>query len=144
MTGVLNPEGADVRPGKLLVWLAAGGVACAVAMLFLFDPANARVFPPCPFHAATGLHCPGCGSLRGLHRLLQGDVVGAIDSNVLMVMSLPFAAWWGVRGFTAAVFGLKWRRVFLRAGWIWGILWVIVAFGVLRNVPFYPFTALAP
>jgi hypothetical protein len=28
--------------------------------------------------------------------------------------------------------------------WIWTLLGVIVAFGVLRNIPIYPFTLLAP
>jgi hypothetical protein len=30
------------------------------------------------------------------------------------------------------------------AFWIWAILAIVVGFGILRNVPVYPFTVLAP
>jgi hypothetical protein len=32
----------------------------------------------------------------------------------------------------------------VKPGWIWLLLVAIVAFGVLRNIPVYPFTLLAP
>ncbi len=35
-------------------------------------------------------------------------------------------------------------EVFIPANWIWMLLGVIVLFWVLRNVPAYPFTVLAP
>lgn len=57
---------------------------------FLFDPSEARFFPPCPISYITGLKCPGCGSQRALHSLLHLDVSKAFFFNPLLVMSLPY------------------------------------------------------
>ncbi len=68
----------------------------------------------------------------------------AIGFNPLMVLSLPFV---GYSLLSSAVSGLSRRRmpeVFIPANWIWMLLGVIVLFWVLRNVPAYPFTVLAP
>jgi hypothetical protein len=45
--------------------------------------------PPCPLHAATGLHCPGCGGTRALHALAHGDLLAAARQNLLLVILLP-------------------------------------------------------
>ena len=37
----------------------------------------------------TGLLCPGCGTLRGLHQLLHGHLAAAFRLNPVMVLSLP-------------------------------------------------------
>ncbi|MBE0535989.1 MAG: DUF2752 domain-containing protein [Phycisphaerae bacterium] len=126
------------------VCLLGGAAALLAVMLFAFDPATSGWFPPCLLYAATGLYCPGCGSLRGLHALLHGDILGALDLNAFMVVSLPFIAYSILRGCTEAVFGSAPRPVFLRAGWIWTMLAAIVTYGILRNVPVWPFTMLAP
>ena len=36
---------------------------------------------PCPFHAATGLDCPGCGITRLMLALSEGDLAGAFHAN---------------------------------------------------------------
>ena len=66
-------------------------VVCAVAaVLYLLSPYDSGVYALCPFNAFTGLYCPGCGTLRGLHELLHGRVGSAMGLNPLMVLSLPF------------------------------------------------------
>ena len=72
--------------------LAAAALAAlpCLATLFTFNPADSSVFPPCPFRALTGFHCPGCGTLRGLHQLLHGHLLEAFSFNPLMVLFLPF------------------------------------------------------
>jgi hypothetical protein len=57
-----------------------------------FVPAVARFVPACPFHALTGLPCPGCGATRALVALAQGDVVRAIGWNPLAT-SVFVSAW---------------------------------------------------
>src|SRR5213594_4204761 len=71
----------------VLMWLM---IAAAASYIFIFEPGKSGFFPVCPFRALTGLTCPGCGSTRGLHRLLHGDVVGAFKLNPFMVLMLPF------------------------------------------------------
>jgi len=120
----------------LLIWstLAVGAV-----YLFIFEPGKTGFFPACPFRALTGFTCPGCGSTRGLHRLLHGDVVGAFEFNPLMVVALPFLLYALVRYTNAAVRGRPLKRHQLNTKYIWVLLVVIVSFWIFRNTPFYPF-----
>jgi hypothetical protein len=86
------------------------------------------------FHDLTGLWCPGCGTARALHQLLHGNVAAAFRFNALSMAMLPVAGYLVVRGDAST----------LKPRWIWALLAAIVAFGVLRNIPIYPFTLLAP
>jgi len=113
-----------------------GGIfATAVAVVvFAVDPARVGLFPPCPLHHYTGLWCPGCGTTRALHQLLHGNVATAFRFNPLAISLLPVIGYLFVRG----------EEDVLKPVWIWTLLGVVVAFGVLRNIPVYPFTLLAP
>lgn len=113
----------------MLIVVAFGGLA--IFFLYLFDPVRSGVYPICLLHAWTGLYCPGCGSLRALHCLLHGDLAAALRFNALFVLLVLIAA-------------AAWP---LRAGrrrWLWVLLAVTVAFGVLRNIARPPFSLLAP
>jgi hypothetical protein len=111
----------------------AAGVAAALALVALVNPGETRLFPPCVFHALTGLHCPGCGSLRALHRLLHGDLAGALRFNPLTVISPPVLAL------------LAWRKDWAaRPAVAWTALAVLLLYGVLRNIPAWPLSWLAP
>jgi hypothetical protein len=111
--------------------LLFGAIAAAV---FAFDPERVRVYPVCPFHQMTGLWCPGCGTTRALHQLLHGNLAAAFRFNLLSMTLLPVAGYLVARGDATT----------LKPAWIWALLVVIVAFGVLRNIPAHPFTLLAP
>jgi Protein of unknown function (DUF2752) len=57
---------------------------------------------PCPWRTLTGLDCPFCGATRAVASLAHGDVVTALDHNVLFVvviLPLAVAAWavWAAR-----------------------------------------------
>jgi hypothetical protein len=127
-------------PAQLLV---AGACAAAV-LLFLLDPAEAGCFPPCPFHALTGLHCPGCGTLRGLHHLLHGRVLTALGFNPLMVLCLPAVLYGLASWVSQRLNGRPLPIPRVRASWIWGLLAVILLYWVARNIPAPPFSTLAP
>jgi hypothetical protein len=114
----------DMRPLPSRARFASAGLAftaAAVLLLVAFDPATTWWFPPCPFRALTGWLCPLCGSLRALHALLLGAPVAALAFNPLTIAGL--AAWLIARERTTA-FCYSARAVAL-----------LVAFGVLRNVP---------
>lgn len=110
---------------------AVGLGAIAGAAIYLRDPAKGLPFPPCPFHAVTGLDCPFCGTGRALHQLLHGHVHQAFSLNPLVVALVPVAL---VAG--ASFFGLlrikvpRWLPV--------ASLVVVLAFTVARNLPFGP------
>jgi Protein of unknown function (DUF2752) len=129
-----------VRDATLFV----GGLAFAV-VLHVADPSEATVFPVCPFYAATGLYCPGCGTLRCLHALLHADLRAAIDFNLMTVLFVPMlvAAWLsvglaGIRGWHPP----DGRSTPRWTGWAIGVAFGL--FWVLRNVPGEPFSWLAP
>lgn len=119
-------------PTKTILWVLAG--AGAFALFFVFDPSALRYCPPCPFHAMTGLHCPGCGSTRALHQLAHGNFISAFRLNALAILAVPVLGVLLARG----------GRQFIRPVWIWSLLAVVVVFGVLRNLPWQPFMLLAP
>ena len=127
--------------GRVLL-LACGLVLGAAGLLyyFAFDPNQFSIFPPCVFHEMTGLDCPGCGGQRALHQLLHGHVIAAIRLNAMFVLSLPLLARVGgrflVRYCRNEAADFRWR-------WLWGYLWAWMVFGVLRNLPFAPFTWFA-
>jgi len=98
------------------------------------DPSAAGHYPTCPFLAITGWYCPGCGALRAVHALAHGDVVTALARNPFAVVVLGYVviAWvlWLDR--TARGRPARW----LAPPWVlYGVLGVILAFWVLRNVP---------
>ena len=112
-----------------------GAGLAAGALLFAVDPNQPGHYPACPFLAATGWYCPGCGALRALHDLAHGDLAGALARNPMTLLAVPYIvlAWvtWILR-----ITGRPAPRSTSLPPWtIWLTLAVVVAFGVLRNVP---------
>lgn len=129
-------EIVNKRLTALLIWLS---IAIGATYLFIFEPGKTGFFPACPFRTLTGFTCPGCGSTRGLHRLLHGDIVSALEFNPLMVLSLPFLLYGLVRYTAEAVSGRPLQRHNLDAKYIWLLFGVIMSFWIFRNTRFYPF-----
>jgi hypothetical protein len=110
--------------------------------LRVFNPLDTQrsvFFPQCPFHALTGLNCPGCGTTRALHQLVHGDVIGAFEFNPLTMSLLPvfgfFLAWYTV----ATLTGRTMPRISLPGPYLWIFLFLVFGFGIVRNTPLYPF-----
>jgi uncharacterized membrane protein YhaH (DUF805 family) len=127
-------------------WALALGCAAAAGGVLLYwaTPTEDSLYPRCPFHTLTGLHCPGCGTTRCLHALLHGDPAQALAYNPLAVLALPFLLAWLGRLGLAALVNRRLRGRPLPALWIRLIFVAIVVFWVLRNLPWFPFDLLAP
>lgn len=120
-------------------------IVAVLGVIWAVNPEQPGFFPPSPFRALTGYYCPGCGTLRGLHQLLHGHWLAALDYNPLMVLSLPFMVYaYGSYGLRAIAGRRILPSVRIPARWIWLLLQVILAYWVLRNLPFAPFSWLAP
>ncbi|HVQ38797.1 MAG TPA: DUF2752 domain-containing protein [Pyrinomonadaceae bacterium] len=119
-----------------LIWLT---LAIGSTYLFIFEPGKSGVFLVCPFFALTGFACPGCGSTRGLHQLLHGNVVAAFKFNPLMMVMLPFLLYALVRYTNAVLRGQRLKGNQLDAKYIWLLFFVVLSFWIVRNTPLYPF-----
>jgi Protein of unknown function (DUF2752) len=142
---VNGPSRCSQSPSVIAVECLAA--ATAIVVLYCIDPADGGTYPVCLFHQFTGLHCPGCGSLRAMHQLLHGHLAAALAMNPLAVCTLPLLIAAGLWNFLPMRFrparSLPHRRL-LPFHWMWLVVIVVIAFGILRNVPAYPFTLLAP
>ncbi len=88
------------RADRSLAWVGTFGFASVLA-LSPWLSALARFAPACPFHALTGMPCPGCGATRAALALARGDVAGALAWNPLATLAL-------VGGLAAAALAPAW------------------------------------
>jgi Protein of unknown function (DUF2752) len=87
------------KPWRAVFFAAAilGG-----ALFFRFvNPQAELSFLHCPFLALTGLQCPGCGTMRGLHALMHGEFVRAFALNPMAMVMIPVLIFYAGR---AAIF----------------------------------------
>jgi hypothetical protein len=142
---IVFTEPLDASPQQRARAVAFIGVTLlGLLYVWYFNPVGSGLFLPCLFNKATGFYCPGCGTTRALHYLLHGQLTAAFAMNPLTMLALPFVAY----AFASyALFGLRGRslpKVFVYPTLIKLLFITIVAFWVLRNIPCYPFTLLAP
>lgn len=103
------------------------------------------LLPTCLFHEWTGLHCPGCGGTRAFHALADADPLGALRMNPLGVLLIVGVALLALRTSWEALFpDRKWLRLPYSDRWAWWGIAVVGLFFVARNLPWWPFTQLAP
>ena len=84
---------------------------------------------------ASGLDCPGCGGLRATHQLLHGDIRAAFALNPLFIVVLPIGAFFAVRALAERLTQRKWPRLLSTTAMIWIAAVGVIAFGILRNLP---------
>ena len=131
------------RPHWLMLAAAAPVAAVGVWLLYRYNPNVAgNPFPPCLFRLVTGFYCPGCGLTRALHALVHFDPIGAWRMNPGVMTGLAMVpgllAWkagWRARWFAPVVSVMSTPNFWLVA---------FPAYWIARNLPWFPFTALAP
>ncbi len=130
--GAWHPRLLPLISPAAVALILGGGVGYIVA----HDPHTPSATFVCPLWAATGLYCPGCGGTRAVYDLAHGDVVGAMSMHPLFTLSVPLLGvlWvrWVLRGQGVSLKEWPfptWLAIVIPA--------VIVAFTVLRNVPFF-------
>ena len=141
---VVTAERVDPRPRgrRLVAPLLTGALTLgALGYLFAVDPNEPGHYPLCPTKALLGIDCPGCGCMRGLYALTHGDLAGAADHNLLLLLAVPFALvlWvrWLMRAWRGVSPAVSMRTFRLRNRVMIIALVAILAFGVVRNfVPY--------
>lgn len=118
--------------------LTVSAVLAGGGLLYYLWGRVTGLYMPCLFHLVTGLYCPGCGITRMLSALLEGSFVVAFRSNPAVFLLLPFLAaelalylWRFLRGALKPPSRL---HNLLR----YGALGLLLLFGVLRNLPWFP------
>jgi Protein of unknown function (DUF2752) len=116
---------------RLAVLAALGG---ATAFVWLVDPSQGDLHPPCPSRLLLGLDCPLCGGLRGTHDLLHGRVVQALDHNLLLpaifaVLCVVLAMW------LLSLVGRRAPMLLVPRAVMVPAVGLVATFTVLRNLP---------
>lgn len=94
---------------------------------------------PCVFNLVTGLDCPGCGVTRLVFALVRFDFKAAFEYNPVTFCFIPLFAYFFVRyAYQYIRFG---KFDSTKAEKIIQIIMiaVYVLFGIVRNLPFYPY-----
>jgi hypothetical protein len=100
--------------------------------------------PACLLFVTTGFACSGCGLTRGFHALLHGDISAALGYNALLPLFILVFGFFYVSLFLVAVRGYAFPRWTLSLPAVYGFLGLLLLFGIIRNIPAYPFTLLFP
>lgn len=141
----MAPEYAATRPAaasrgrRLLAPLGvAAGAGAVLGVLAVVDPNEPGHYPTCPWLALTGTYCPGCGTLRALHALTQGDLMTAVAHNPLTVAASVWLFLWFLTWVHRQWTG-RHRTTMVHPRVLYALVAVIAAFWVLRNVPGFGF-----
>ncbi len=121
----------------LRIALALLVAASVLFILYSFDPLQSTFYPICVFKKFTGYDCPGCGSARSLHALLNGNILMAADYNLLLLILLPVIIA-GLLNFLNKNDNKLWTLVNKPVFF----LVIICIYWIMRNIDLYPFTYL--
>jgi hypothetical protein len=84
----------------------------------------------------TGYECPGCGSQRAVHYLLNGKINSAIQANALLVFSIPYILFLFLAELLKSksrFFMRLYKTLFSRIA-IWIVFVIIIIWWVARNL----------
>lgn len=135
-----------MKPGRAL-WVALAVFCLAFGAYQLRQHGTAGIpwYPGCLFRKFTGLLCPGCGMTRAAYATLHGDIGRAFRMNPVGMALLPVA----MAGVALETIGwVSGRRPPFRMEVTprvaWGLACGLILFWILRNIPVWPFSLLAP
>lgn len=129
-----------VRSALLLVVIFSG-----LVWLGMNNPLGQSMLPRCPSEQFLGFYCPGCGSTRATHYLLNARLSQAMGYNpMLVIIGIPVGIWYLIR---TSLFVVKGKRLRLpgipsKAGY--AALVVLLLFTASRNLPMSWADALRP
>ncbi|WP_255449903.1 DUF2752 domain-containing protein [Seonamhaeicola sediminis] len=120
------------------------GVIIILSLFFLYNPLENSLFPKCPLYAFTGTYCPGCGSQRAIHQILNGNIITGLRHNFLIVLLVLIIIYDLFIKFLNVLLKRKFSNLLHKPAITISLLVVILLYWVLRNINQYPFNILAP
>ena len=115
-----------------------------VLLYFLVNPKNVELFPKCPLYATTGIYCPGCGSQRAMHHLLNFNFYGVVQQNILFIFGILTVTYYWTIKVLNLIFNKKYYNYIYHPKTPVLILIFVILFWILRNISYYPFILLSP
>jgi hypothetical protein len=116
----------------------------AAFLYYNINPSEVNFFPKCPLYLTTGIYCPGCGSQRATHHLLNFNFFGVLQQNVLYLIGLFVLGYHFIILSLNFVLNKSYYNYLYHPKTPIFLLIIIVFFWILRNIPYYPFNILAP
>lgn len=114
------------------------GIAIIILIIIYgkLNPENSNLFPKCPFRVLTGYECPGCGSQRAVHHLLNLEIKNAIKANALLVFSIPYILLLVFAELlkSKSKFFMNLYKTLYNSKAIWAIFVIIVFWWIARNL----------
>ncbi|MDH7446851.1 DUF2752 domain-containing protein [Aquimarina sp. 2201CG14-23] len=143
----------EISKNRISTYVKYGYFLAIVPVFFLLryyylnDPAlntGNSYFPGCIFHSLTGYHCPGCGSQRAIHDLLNGRILQALQHNFLFIILAMVVVFKGYYYISKKVFNKNITDWTYNKYLTYAILILVISYWILRNIPVAPFCYLAP
>lgn len=128
---------------RIFAALAVLAGLAGVFAVWLYNPSTAGFFPQCPLHSLSGLSCPGCGLTRAFHAFFHGDILTALQFNLLLPVYILFFGYLFVSLLLVITRGRGLSFKIFSPVTVYGFVIVSVVFAVLRNLPAYPFNLFA-
>lgn len=122
--------------------MIALAVILLLSLIYIYtavSPSDSELFPKCPTLMYLGFECPGCGSQRAIHHILNLEIFEAMKMNALAVFTIPYLLVWAVfklyfmRIDNPSEAMLKWRKRLFGEIAIKIIFVLVVLFCVVRN-----------
>ena len=129
---------------RVIVIIAGLALLPLLMLLYRVDPAGSSIYPTCFLYSLSDLYCAGCGGLRAVHHLLQGDIPGAMRHNILLVLLIPFVLVGIGRMLFEIFMQQKLPDLRIRRTHLWLFILGMITFMILRNIHAMPFLLLAP
>lgn len=123
------------------------GVLALFGMLALYifwNPSETNMFPKCPVYAITGIYCPGCGSQRAAHKILNGNIIEGVRHNYMILLLAMVLLYQGFMYVVNDMLGKNITNLLHKSKVTFSILIIVILFWVLRNIDIFPFSELAP
>ena len=112
-------------------------ISCLGIFLYVLYYINIRI--PCAFKAVTHLDCPSCGVSRMCVSLSHGDIKSAFYYNQILVFLCPLIVFYYIF-FQLRYIKTGQRKITKLENKIMIVLLIILLlYGIVRNLPFYPY-----
>jgi len=118
-----------------------------IAIVFVYyyiNPSEVDFLPKCILFTTTGLYCPGCGSQRATHHLLNFNILGVLQQNLFYFVVLLLVGYHLIISSINLLFKKHIYNYLYHPKTPVLFLIFLILFWILRNIPFFPFNQLAP